>query len=173
MCEKIRVAGIVEDSITDGPGLRLTIFLQGCNRDCEGCHNPAARHMEGGTMYTVEEVAERIRRNPLLSGVTLSGGEPLLQAGKLAPLARRIKAAELDLAVYTGYTLEEILEQNNTKVLELLQFADTLVDGAFVKEQRNLSLPFRGSANQRILDVRESLVQRKAVLKQDAAWNGE
>ncbi|MGI6153056.1 MAG: anaerobic ribonucleoside-triphosphate reductase activating protein [Christensenellaceae bacterium] len=171
MSEKIRVAGIENDSITDGPGLRLTIFLQGCRKSCPGCHNPAAQRMDGGTLYTTDALMEMIGKNPLLSGVTFSGGEPLLQARGLLPLAKQIKESGLHIAVYTGYTFEEILLEANEDVLELLRLCDTLVDGPFLLEKKLLSLPFRGSQNQRILNISASLGCGRPVLEQDDSWH--
>lgn len=172
MSETICVAGIENDSITDGPGLRFTLFVQGCSRVCPGCHNPESIPLEGGTHHTVEDLIGRIRNNPLLTGVTFSGGEPLIQATALLPLARMIHEDNLDLAIYTGYTFEEILKENAPDVLHLLSFADILIDGPYVIKKRNLSLRFRGSGNQRILDVPKSLAARKAVWTEDQDWTG-
>jgi len=113
-----------------------------------------------------------IRKNPLLSGVTFSGGEPLLQAASLVQLAKMIKENGLDLAIYTGFTFEEILTVANHDQLELLSYADTLVDGPFVLSGRSLSLRFRGSENQRILDVSASLASQQAVWTKDENWTG-
>ncbi|MDL2283548.1 anaerobic ribonucleoside-triphosphate reductase activating protein [Oxalobacter sp. OttesenSCG-928-P03] len=172
MSETIRVAGIENDSITDGPGLRFVLFLQGCPRACPGCHNPEAIPREGGVARTVDELAGHIRKNPILTGVTFSGGEPLLQAAPLLPLAKMIREEGLDLAIYTGYTLEEILRENDPDVLALLSLADILIDGPFLIGQRNLSLRFRGSSNQRILDLPRSLADKKAVWTEDEDWTG-
>jgi anaerobic ribonucleoside-triphosphate reductase activating protein len=168
----IRVAGVVNDSITDGPGLRLTLFVQGCLRSCTGCHNPEALPLEGGQEYTADEVFALIRKNPLLTGVTFSGGEPLLQAAALLPLAKMIKEEGLDLAIYTGYTFEAILGENDPQVLALLSLADILIDGPFLLRERNLSLRFRGSENQRILDVPRSLAAKSAIWTEDEDWTG-
>ncbi len=169
--DKIRVAGIVDDSITDGPGLRITIFMQGCPHNCAGCHNPSALDVCGGMEYTCEQLMERINKNLLLTGVTFSGGEPILQAAALLPLAKGIKAAGLDLAIYTGYTFEELLARGNGAVLGLLGYADTLIDGPFMLEKRNLALAFRGSANQRIIDLPASLKEGHAVIRRCEYWN--
>ncbi|MDL2237325.1 anaerobic ribonucleoside-triphosphate reductase activating protein [Christensenellaceae bacterium OttesenSCG-928-K19] len=166
--DSIRVAGIVNDSIVDGPGLRITIFMQGCLRNCPGCHNPEAMDMAGGQEYTVEELFEKIQANPLLDGVTFSGGEPLLQAKVLVPLARRIKEAGLSLAVYTGDTLEGILMRGDKDTLALLGYVDTLIDGPFLLAERSLALSFRGSGNQRVLDVKKSL--EAGVPVEDECW---
>jgi anaerobic ribonucleoside-triphosphate reductase activating protein len=170
MSEKLRVAGIVNDSITDGPGLRLTIFMQGCRRHCPGCHNPQALGMDGGTIYTVRALMDIIRKNPLLSGVTFSGGEPLLQARAILPLAGMVKGAGLDIVIYTGYTFEELLARADPFVMELLEAADTLIDGPYIAAQRSLALPFRGSGNQRVLDLAQSLRYKKPVIKAGAPW---
>ncbi len=172
MPEKIRVAGIVNDSITDGPGLRLAIFMQGCNRHCPGCHNPSALNLEGGTGYAVDELWRLVEANPLLSGVTFSGGEPLLQAKALLPLARKIKDADISLAIYTGYTLEDIVRDNDAVVMDLIACADTLVDGPYLKDRHSLALAFRGSANQRILNAGQSLKNFAPVLEQSGGWLG-
>lgn len=166
----IRIAGIENDSITDGPGLRLTFFVQGCPRTCPGCHNPESLPMEGGRLCRTEDLFERIRKNPILTGVTFSGGEPLIQAAALLPLAKMIRQEKLDLAIYTGYLFEEILAHSDPHVLSLLSLADILIDGPFVIKQRNLSLRFRGSENQRILDLPRSLAERKAIWTEDQEW---
>jgi len=170
--DSIRVAGIVNDSITDGPGLRMTIFMQGCGRNCPGCHNPQAMPFSGGTLYSAQQLIGLVRQNPLLSGVTFSGGEPLLQAKALVPLAALIKDTGLTIAVYTGYTFEELLLQADEYVMRLLSLADTLIDGPFLLEQKSLTLPFRGSYNQRILNLPESLRQKNPVPEQSVAWTG-
>ena len=165
---EISVAGIVNDSITDGPGLRLTLFVQGCPRRCPGCHNPQTQPFEGGTPMEPEEIFRKISQNPLLSGVTFSGGEPFCQAEALLPLARKLKEAGYELAVYTGYLWEELLEDPVKR--ELLAFVDTLVDGPFLLAERDLSLRFRGSKNQRILDVQASLQAGTPVPDQSGRW---
>lgn len=166
------MAGIVNDSITDGPGLRLTLFMQGCDKNCPGCHNQDTLPLEGGTLYTTEEIMQKVNKNPMLSGVTFSGGEPLLQAQALLPLAHLIKEACLDLAIYTGYTFEDLLKKGDSLQIELLSLASTLIDGPFILSQRSLNLSFRGSTNQRILNLKESLAQGKAVLENRSAWVG-
>jgi anaerobic ribonucleoside-triphosphate reductase activating protein len=167
----IRVAGVAEDSIVDGPGLRMTIFVQGCDKRCEGCHNPEAQPLSGGVLYTTDELFQRIQGNPMVKGVTFSGGEPLLQAEALCVLADMVKSAGLELAVYTGDVFEDILKKGDARQLALLALADVLIDGQFILELRTLALPFRGSSNQRILDVKKSLAEKKAVILDDPAWN--
>ncbi|MDR0520207.1 MAG: radical SAM protein [Clostridiales Family XIII bacterium] len=167
----ILVSGIVEDSIVDGPGLRLVVFAQGCDKRCLGCHNPDSQPMEGGTPHSAQELFRRVAANPLCSGVTLSGGEPLLQAASLLPFARLVKGAGLSLAIYTGDTFEQIMERADEAQMELISLADTLIDGPFIEAQKSLALPFRGSANQRILDAPKSLETGAAVISKAPAWN--
>ena len=166
----IRIAGIANDSIVDGPGLRMGIFIQGCRRHCEGCHNPESWPLEGGGEVTAEALYNLICKNPLIDGVSFSGGEPLLRAGALIPLAKAIRAHGLDIAIYTGYTFEEILEDNDDDVLTLLNLSSILIDGPFILAERSLMLPFRGSPNQRILDLGRSLAEGRAVATSNPAW---
>ena len=166
----IRVAGLIGDSIVDGPGLRLTIFCQGCLRGCADCHNPKSWPLGAGHEVSVASLLLKIDKNPLLTGVTFSGGEPLLRAKALLPLAEGVKERGLDLAIYTGYTIEEILADGDEDVLRLLDYASILVDGPFVDSQKSLTLHFRGSKNQRILDVKKSLAESCAVPTTDPAW---
>lgn len=164
----LRLAGLVQESIVDGPGLRLTVFAQGCPHHCPGCHNPQTHSGQGGELRDVVGIVELVRANPLLDGVTLSGGEPFGQAEAMAELARRVKALGLHVMTYTGYTFEVLLAGLRLREdwRRLLEQTDVLVDGPFLQEQRRLGLRFRGSANQRILDVPASLAQGRAVLYQ-------
>ena len=138
---EIRISGIARDSIVDGEGIRLTVFTQGCPRRCPGCHNPETQPLVGG------------RTTTLLTGLTLSGGEPFLQPGALLPLARAAHARGLDVWSYTGFTLEELRAQGDTDVDALLEELDVLVDGDYREELRDLTLHFRGSRNQRVIDL--------------------
>lgn len=162
---RIRLAGIVEDSIVDGPGLRLVVFAQGCPHRCPGCHNPQTHSYEDGTWLTVDEIVQRYRRNPLLDGVTLSGGEPFEQAEGLARLARRIKALGGTVITYTGYTFEAIVAGSSSIPgwSRLLKATDWLIDGPFLLERKRLDLQYRGSDNQRIIDVSAS-IRHKAIV---------
>lgn len=165
----INIAGFVNDSITDGPGIRFTIFTQGCPRKCKGCHNPQTQSLTGGTPYKVEQILEKIKNNTLLQGVTFSGGEPLIQAKALIPLATEIKKLGLNIAVYTGYVFEELKSVDGA--LELLRLCDVLVDGPFVEEKRDYKLKFKGSNNQRIIDLKQTFSTGKIVLVEDERWN--
>ena len=169
---RLRLAGIVEDSIVDGPGLRTAIFAQGCPRRCEGCHNPQSHAFGTGTDWTVDDLFAHIRKNPIVRGVTFSGGEPFSQAAPFAQLGRRLKQAGYEVAAYTGYTFEELLENGTPEQKALLRTLDILIDGEFILAQRNLDLRFRGSGNQRILDVPQSLAAGKAVWCTAERWVG-
>lgn len=154
----IRVAGIVKESIVDGPGIRFVVFVQGCRHNCKGCHNPETHSYEGGTPITQEEILEQIKENPLLDGVTFSGGEPFDQAKELAELGEKIKDMGLHLITYTGYLYEKILISENKDWLRLLHTTDILIDGPFKITERTLEKRFRGSLNQRIIDVKKNQV---------------
>ena len=151
----MRIAATVQDSIVDGPGLRFTVFVQGCPHHCPGCHNPQTHDFSGGFDADIPAILDAIREDPLLDGVTLSGGEPFCQAEALLPLVREVKKMGKTVFAYSGYTLEQLLELGKTHpaVLELLKLCDTLVDGPYVEALRNLDLEFRGSSNQRIIDL--------------------
>ena len=129
------------------------VFVQGCPHHCPGCHNPQSHSFEGGRETGVEELFREIRSDPLLRGVTFSGGEPFCQPGPLAELAEQVHGIGLDVTSYTGYRYEELLAMHNTDVDRLLDRTDVLIDGPFLLAQRDLSLRFRGSGNQRIIDM--------------------
>ena len=160
----LRIAGVIRESIVDGPGLRFVVFTQGCTHNCEGCHNPATHALDGGYEINADRILTEFFKNPLLKGITLSGGEPFLQAGELVPIAKAVKAGKKDVVIYTGYTLEALRAMNNDDVNELLSYCDVLVDGPFILAQRDLTLTFKGSRNQRIIDMNETRKQGKIVL---------
>lgn len=168
----LRVAGFADDSIVDGPGIRLTVFFQGCPHHCPGCQNPETWAMEGGTLFTPQEILQRVQRNPLVKGVTLSGGEPFAQAEENAVLARLLKEAGYEVAAYSGYTFEQLLAGTPAQ-RELLGQLDILIDGPYLEKERSLELLFRGSRNQRILNVPDSLATGKAVWETRERWVGE
>ena len=151
----LRVAGCVSDSIVDGPGMRYVVFVQGCPHHCPGCHNPETHDPAGGYLADVDEILRQVAADPLMSGVTFSGGEPFCQAEALCALGERVRALGKNIVVYSGYTLEQLLQmgKDDPAILRLLELADLLVDGPYVEEQRDLSLQFRGSSNQRLLDA--------------------
>ena len=166
------LSGIVQDSIVDGPGIRTTIFCQGCPHHCEGCHIPETWDFGCGTPMTEETIAQIVRSNPLCRGVTFSGGEPFAQSEGFAKLARLLKERGYEVASYSGYTFEELLEGSEDQK-QLLQSIDILIDGPFRMEERSLELVFRGSKNQRILDIPKSLAAGKAVETTAKRWLGE
>ena len=165
------LAGIVSDSIVDGPGIRTTVFCQGCPHHCEGCHNPETWEFGCGTPMEEERILEIVRSNPLCRGVTFSGGEPFAQAEGFARLAKLLKAHRYEVAAYSGYTFEQLLRGTPAQ-RELLGCIDVLIDGPFLLEQRSLQLPFRGSRNQRILNVPDSLSRGEAVECTSGRWTG-
>ena len=148
---ELRVAGVIEESIVDGPGIRFVLFLQGCRLHCPGCQNPQTWDFDGGTLVTSDEVLARIKENPLVHGVTFSGGEPFEQAQALLPLAAELKAQGYHLMAFSGYTFEQLREKSECRAL--LEKLDLLVDGPFLEAQKSLDLRFRGSRNQRILNM--------------------
>ncbi|MBQ5419369.1 MAG: anaerobic ribonucleoside-triphosphate reductase activating protein, partial [Selenomonas sp.] len=144
---KMRIAGIVDDSIVDGDGLRLSVFTQGCPHHCVGCQNPDTHAASGGRDEDTENILARIDENPLLTGITFSGGEPFLQPAPLTRLAKEAHKRGLDVWSYTGYTLEELLAKKNPAIDALLRELDVLVDGPYEERLRDLTLNFRGSSN--------------------------
>ena len=153
----LNIAGLVDDSIVDGPGIRFTVFAQGCTHNCLGCHNPDTHVFGIGTDYTITEIIRQIKSNPLVHGVTFSGGDPFFQAEGFAELGRQLREMKYEVAAYTGFTWEYLIACGDEDQIELLKNLDILVDGRFEIEKRNLDLRFRGSSNQRIIDVQKSL----------------
>ena len=168
----LKLSGIVEDSIVDGPGIRVTVFCQGCPHHCPGCHNPETWPFEGGTEIAEETVASIVASNPLCRGVTFSGGEPFAQAEGYAKLAKLLKEKGYEVASYSGYTFEQLLRGTPAQK-ELLENIDILIDGPFILAEKSLEVPFRGSRNQRILNVPASLSAGQAVPVTGGRWLGE
>lgn len=164
--DEIKIAGVVKESIVDGPGIRYTIFTQGCPHHCAGCHNPQTHDINGGNSVNISKIAEDIKKDPLLRGVTISGGEPFLQAKQVFNLISKLDREKLNVMVYTGFEYEYLLENANEKngYLELLENADILIDGKFKLELKSEKLPFRGSLNQRSIDLNKSLESGKTIL---------
>ncbi len=151
----IRLCGVVRESIVDGPKLRFVVFVQGCPHHCPGCHNPQSHDPEGGFLTDIAKIWAEVEKNPLLCGITFSGGEPFLWGRELAALGRAAQEAGLDVMTYSGYTYEQLLEKAKTDegVHELLSVTNLLVDGPYVEAKRDLLLKYRGSTNQRIWDI--------------------
>ncbi len=156
---EIRIFGIAEESIVDGPGIRYAIFTQGCKHNCKGCHNPNSHDMNGGYVEDCDKLIKDFKSNILLDGITLSGGEPFLQADKCAYIAKEAHKAGLNVVTYTGYEFSELylLAQENDNIMSLLKNTDILIDGKFILEKRNILLKFKGSENQNIIDVKKTL----------------
>lgn len=154
----MRIADIIQDSIVDGPGMRLVVFAQGCYKNCPDCHNPNTHDPDGGREISIDELVNMMAKNPLTDGLTLSGGEPFLQADECAELAKRTHALGLNVWCYSGNTYEEILEEakTNKNYAKLIDEIDVLIDGIFILEQRSLNLKWRGSKNQRVIDIKKS-----------------
>ncbi|MCL2054033.1 MAG: anaerobic ribonucleoside-triphosphate reductase activating protein [Oscillospiraceae bacterium] len=165
LSEKIKLAGVANDSIVDGPGLRYTLFTQGCPHGCEGCQNPQTHDFCGGRESNINEALNQITSNKLLDGVTFSGGEPFCQARALYRLGLQVKGLGLSLITYTGYTYEELCENADNKncYRELLSVTDYLVDGRFDIGKKDYRLRFKGSSNQRVIDVRRSMAAGRAI----------
>lgn len=152
----LRVLDIVEGTIVDGPGLRTSIYLSGCNHHCLGCHNPQSWQYENGKPMLVSDILAIIKENGF--NVSLSGGDPFYQIDNLLPLLQKIKNLGKNIWCYTGYTYEQII--NDEKLSEALPYIDVLVDGRFDNTKRDVDLRFRGSSNQRLIDVRKSSLGR-------------
>ncbi len=148
----LRVLDIVGGTSVDGPGLRTSIYFAGCSHHCPGCHNPQSWDAGGGDAMTIDEIMAVIDKNDF--NVTLSGGDPMFQVDELIELARRVKSAGRNIWCYTGYTYEQVCADD--RMSRLLPYIDVLVDGPYIESKRDLGLRFRGSSNQRLVDVRRS-----------------
>lgn len=166
--EIIRIAGIEEESIVDGPGIRFVLFTQGCKHGCIGCHNPESHSFEDGYIVKIEDIIKRIKENPLLDGITLSGGDPFEQALQCSILASKVKELGLSVITYTGYTFEKIVDDFDKRkgFRELLLETDILIDGKFDIKQKSLLLKYKGSKNQRIINVPKSLENNSIVFQE-------
>lgn len=160
----IKIAGTVNDSIVDGEGFRFTIFTQGCFHNCPECQNPQTHDVNGGREVDTDDLLAQICENPLLNGVTFSGGEPFLQPKPLAELAVKIHERGLNITTFTGYTLEQLQNMHDEDVNRLLEQTDVLIDGPFLVAKKDLTLMFRGSSNQRIIDMQKTRQTGKIVL---------
>lgn len=161
---RIRVCGIEPESIVDGPGFRYVLFVQGCPHRCHGCHNPESWDKNGGFDMTPAEIFSEIKANRNLRGVTFSGGEPFEQVPALIELGQMIKESGLTLMSFSGYTLEELMARHDADTDRLLDMLDILVDGRFIESQRDLTLVYRGSTNQRVIDMNRTRETGKVVL---------
>ena len=183
---RLNLAGIMGESIVDGPGIRFAVFCQGCPHHCEGCHNPETHPFDGGTPVRVGRILEQIDKDPILRGVTFSGGEPMCQSKAFLELAKGVKARGLDIVIFTGYRYEDLMDhidnidrideseeqckEDLMKLVdrqaagELLELTDILIDGRFELAERDLTLEFRGSRNQRVIDMAATREQGEVVI---------
>ena len=163
---KIRLAGLQPESIVDGPGIRFTVYFQGCSHRCPGCHNPETHDAAGGSLVDLEQLLEQIDCSRAVDGVTFSGGEPFEQTPAAAALAAEVIKLGLDLVIYSGYTFEELISKSlsDQSTGYLLKTGSLLVDGPFVLAEKDLNLAYRGSRNQRLIDLPRSINSGKAAL---------
>lgn len=162
----MNIAGFYSDSISNGEGWRAVLFVSGCPHQCLGCHNRQSWDPKFGKLYVEDDVYNQIIENPFLDGLTLSGGEPFLYCKELLSLVKRVKEKGLNIWSYTGFTFEELLHwsKKNSNVMAFLQEIDILVDGKFLIEKKEPKTRFRGSGNQRIINVQASLKKQEIVL---------
>ena len=163
----MNISGINFESVVDGEGVRIVVFVSGCLHNCKGCHNPTSHSFEAGRPFTEElqdEIIDYINKTPFISGATISGGDPMYSAKAVAAFVRRLKTEVKDISlwIYSGFRYENILQ--NSEMLDLLRLCDVLVDGEFILEQRDMTLSYKGSRNQRIIDIQKSLTQNEIVL---------
>lgn len=164
---KIRLASELQtDSIVDGEGIRTVIWTQGCTHNCEGCHNPETHSFEGGFLTDTDEIKKQLDELTFQDGITLSGGDPFMQALACSEIAKHAHKIGLNVWCYTGYTFEQLLtlSKSNKGINELLNNIDILIDGKFVLKEKSFDVKFRGSKNQRIIDVKNSLKNSEAVI---------
>lgn len=161
----IRIAGYVSESIVDGPGIRFALFTQGCPHHCKDCHNPHTHSFEDGTLTDTDTLLKKIYENPFVKAITFTGGEPFCQPLPLSVMAKELKEKNYHIITYTGYTIEWLFERMKTDeaTFNLLNNIDILIDGKFERELKSYELSFRGSKNQRILDVQKSLEENRPV----------
>lgn len=165
-CE-LRICGVEPESIVDGKGFRYVIFTQGCPHHCPGCHNPQTHDFGGGRLVNTDDLFQQICENPLLKGVTFSGGEPFCQPAPLAELGVRIHERGLDVTVYTGFCYEQLLKQEDPAVAALLKQTDTLIDGPFLEAEKDLTLLYRGSRNQRLINMNRTREEGRIILEEE------
>ena len=162
---KIRLAADIQtDSIVDGQGIRAVVWTQGCSHNCPFCHNPQTHDFKGGELIELDDVIEKLENLSGQTGVTFSGGDPMFQPKQCAILAKKTHELGMNIWAYTGFTFEELLKSQNNDILDFLSNIDVLIDGRFEIDKKSMDLEFRGSSNQRIIDVPKSLEKKKVVL---------
>lgn len=162
----MNISGIVHESLVDGLGIRTTIFISGCKHNCKGCQNPEVQNFNNGKEFTLDiqrYIVNQIKNNPLIQGITLSGGDPMFSAEDICEFLKLAKGELVNINIwcYTGFTFEEIIASKDIHMMELLKMCDVIVDGKFIEEEKDITLAFKGSRNQRIIDVQKSLNQNK------------
>lgn len=162
----IKIAGVVRESTVDGPGFRYVVFTQGCPHSCKGCHNPGTHDFKGGKLVSIDKLVEDINKNPLLKGITISGGEPFMQPKQVHNLISKINKDKHTIMVYSGFEYEQLLNmaKENEYVTKILENTDVLIDGKFVEELKDENILFRGSTNQRAIKAKESLKAGSVIL---------
>lgn len=165
----MNIAGINFESVVDGDGVRVVVFVSGCLHNCKGCHNPASHSFTAGQPFTDElqdEIISYIQKTPFVSGLTLSGGDPMYSAAEITPFVERLKSElkTISIWIYSGFTYEEICK--DTDMFRLLKLCDVLVDGEFILEQRDITLFYKGSRNQRIVDIQKSIKEKQIITKE-------
>ena len=161
----IRLGGIIYNSLVNGPGMRTVLFMQGCEHKCPGCHNPSSWDMSGGCLFDIDNLINELTSDPLLDGVTISGGEPFMQIEELFYLLKELKVHDINVWVYTGFKYETLKET----LPNIFKYIDVLVDGKFIKDLYNKDLNYRGSSNQRVIDVRHSNIWEVTVIEDDCS----
>lgn len=160
---QIRLSGIIEESIVDGPGIRFVIFTQGCPKRCFMCHNASTQNLTGGYIENLDKIVDNWCKNPLIDGITISGGEPFIQPDKVLYLVEKALETNLNVLLYSGFYYEELIKMNNKYINEILDKANYLIDGPFEYKLKNLNLLFRGSSNQRIIDLQKTKLFNKLI----------
>lgn len=164
---KIRLAAPLQyDSVVDGEGIRTVIWTQGCSHNCKGCHNPETHDFNGGALIDIEDIKKELMSLKFQDGITLSGGDPFMQPEACLEIAKFAKMIGLNVWTYTGFTFDQLKILGRTKpvIIELLKNIDVLIDGKFVLEEKTYEAPYRGSKNQKIIDVQQSLIKNEIVI---------
>jgi anaerobic ribonucleoside-triphosphate reductase activating protein len=160
---KIYLASKIQfDSIVDGTGLRSVIWFQGCTHNCPGCQNPQTHSFKGGFEIDIDDIINEILSNSMQTGVTLSGGDPFFQYEGVTEITKILKEQNINIWCYTGFKFEELIKKQEYN--NLLQYINVLVDGPYIESLKSYDLKFKGSSNQRIIDVQKSLQENKIIL---------
>ncbi len=172
---KIRLFGVANDSIVDGPGLRYSVYTQGCPHHCSGCHNPESWAFDAGEITTLQAIVDDIKKNRLIKDVTISGGDPFCQVEPVSILVKELKKEGYCVWIYSGWTLEELLERSadDEAIRTILELVDVLVDGRFEEDKKSLDLKWKGSKNQRVIDMNKTRKKEKVVLYEEFTFDDQ